>query len=281
MAKDDSARWLRTGERARCALGAVTQTGLLIKRQPWAGFEHGYRYFGRFAIVLLVEGTGLYQDERSPTVRELSPGDVTIVLPDVGHRYGPAPGGESREMFIVFDGPVFDQGYAAGVRRGDRLIVSTGSPDHWAQRMRSVIEPGAATESEALREVCRLQHLLGDLLADAAGLNRAAARSPWLQRAIVHIQSTIPGPVDWDDIAEAMHVSLSTLRRRFRVGLGTSPNRYRNRILVDRACELMQTTDLTDQQIADRLGFCDGFYFSRVFKKVLGCSPRAYRGSLP
>jgi AraC-like DNA-binding protein len=47
--------------------------------------------------------------------------------------------------------------------------------------------------------------------------------------------------------------------------------------MVDRACELMQERRLTDKQIAESLGFCDEYYFSRRFKQMTGRSPRAFR----
>lgn len=276
--RDD--RWLRSTAQARCALGAVTQSGLLVKRRPWQGFEAGLRYFGRFAVVLLVEGAGCYEDDRGVR-RDLEAGDATIVLPDVGHRYGPRPGRRSREMFIVFDGPIFDQWYESGLVSADRVIVAARPVERWAQRMRQVIEPTASTAGDALGEVCRVQQFLADLLHGPAAAGTGRGRSPWLEQAIELIESTIPGAADWEAIAASLHVSPATLRRRFRERLGVSPGRYRTRRMIDRACELMQQTDLTDQQIADRLGFCDPYYFSRCFKQTVGRSPRAYRASLP
>ncbi len=43
---------------------------------------------------------------------------------------------------------------------------------------------------------------------------------------------------------------------------------------------MVRDLDLSDKliyEIADGLGFSDCYYFSRVFKKVMGLSPRAYR----
>lgn len=50
--------------------------------------------------------------------------------------------------------------------------------------------------------------------------------------------------------------------------------KYRLIRRIDRACELMQQGRLTDRQIAECLGFCDEFYFSRRFKQNTGKSPR-------
>jgi len=50
--------------------------------------------------------------------------------------------------------------------------------------------------------------------------------------------------------------------------------------LIDRACELMCESRFTDSEIAERLGFCDEFYFSRRFKEITGKSPRMFRKNL-
>jgi len=43
----------------------------------------------------------------------------------------------------------------------------------------------------------------------------------------------------------------------------------------------MQNRSLKDRQIAESLGFCDEFYFSRRFKAVTGQSPRQFRLNSP
>ncbi len=52
---------------------------------------------------------------------------------------------------------------------------------------------------------------------------------------------------------------------------------YLRRRRVHRAKALLKTTDLSVQQIAQEVGFADYNYFSRVFKKIYGKSPKCYR----
>ncbi|MFP4376840.1 MAG: AraC family transcriptional regulator [Spirochaetales bacterium] len=277
---DEGSNWIRTHEQARCALGAVTQSGLLIKTRPWAGFERGYRYFGHYAVVLLVKGRGDYEDDQGNRF-ELKPGDMTLVFPDIGHKYGPHPGDVSHELFIVFDGPVFDSWYGAGVINTEHVRIRLGDPDTWAERLTRIIEPEASTESAALVEVTRTQEFLADALRSTEQSSAAPGRSEWIQRASRLIDKTIMGSVEWDEVAGELEVSTVTLRRRFREQLGCSPVTYRNRRIIGKACAMMQRTEMSDQAIADALGFCDPQYFSRCFKRVVGSSPRAYRARLP
>lgn len=52
-----------------------------------------------------------------------------------------------------------------------------------------------------------------------------------------------------------------------------------NEIRVERAKELLLSTDLTYEQITDELSFGTQQYFSRVFKKKTGMTPSAFRSS--
>ena len=45
---------------------------------------------------------------------------------------------------------------------------------------------------------------------------------------------------------------------------------------IERAKKLLQTTDLPSGKIATEIGYKDAHYFSFVFKKMEGCSPREY-----
>lgn len=52
---------------------------------------------------------------------------------------------------------------------------------------------------------------------------------------------------------------------------------YFIRLKIQYACQLLSQTDLKINTIADKIGYDDSFYFSRLFKKVHGKSPRQYR----
>jgi AraC-like DNA-binding protein len=48
---------------------------------------------------------------------------------------------------------------------------------------------------------------------------------------------------------------------------------------MQRACHLLDNSDMSIKAVAAALGYSDPLYFSRLFKKTLGLSPRAYRSS--
>ena len=69
------------------------------------------------------------------------------------------------------------------------------------------------------------------------------------------------------------------LNRTFRRLNGQSIFRYLTEVRINRAKELLATTDMKIWEIAWETGFSDQFYFSRQFKKYTGISPALFAGS--
>jgi AraC-like DNA-binding protein len=63
----------------------------------------------------------------------------------------------------------------------------------------------------------------------------------------------------------------------FKAATGYPPLEYFLRLKVQRACQLLDTTELRIGEVAAALGWSDAFYFSRQFRRITGQSPRGYR----
>ena len=116
------------------------------------------------------------------------------------------------------------------------------------------------------------------LLAGRYGFGEEEA--DWKDRACARLESDLERELDLEEMAGELGMSYDGFRKRFARMVGMPPARYRGCKIVDRACELMQGGSLTDREIAEMLGFCDKYYFSRR-KQVMGVSPRRFRTSLP
>ena len=79
------------------------------------------------------------------------------------------------------------------------------------------------------------------------------------------------------DIASEAGLSPFTLVRQFRSATGTSPYAYLLELRLARAKELLRTSDVSIRAVAERVGFRDPAYFSRLFANAVGCPPTVFR----
>ena len=78
-------------------------------------------------------------------------------------------------------------------------------------------------------------------------------------------------------IAEKLYISKAYLSEIFKQSTGISLLEYITMVKVERAKFLLTTTAQKNYEVAERLGFKDHEYFSKIFKKVTGITPIDYR----
>jgi len=88
-------------------------------------------------------------------------------------------------------------------------------------------------------------------------------------------------PVTVENIAAAFHLSASRMRTLFRENAGIPLGSYIQNYRINRAMELLRTSQLSIADVAGESGFTSLQSFSRAFKTATGKSPKAYRNSLP
>jgi AraC-like DNA-binding protein len=79
------------------------------------------------------------------------------------------------------------------------------------------------------------------------------------------------------EMAGQVDLSASQFSYTFRQQTGQSPLAYFNQLKMQHACMLLTVTQLSVKEIAHQVGCADPYYFSRLFKKIVGSSPSEYR----
>ena len=83
--------------------------------------------------------------------------------------------------------------------------------------------------------------------------------------------------IEFTKLADDYHISSAYLSKIFKEQVGMTVSRYRNEYRINVTKELLIKTDLPLKTIAEKVGFTDQFYFSKMFKKVTGESPAQFR----
>lgn len=94
-----------------------------------------------------------------------------------------------------------------------------------------------------------------------------------LQPAFEEIEQNFHKEINVNALALQCNMSPATFRRKFLAAAGMSPIKYRNRLRLNKARELMQTGLYTVSEAAQLVGVPDVFYFSKQYKNAFGKSP--------
>ncbi|MEB9896069.1 AraC family transcriptional regulator, partial [Bacillus cereus] len=84
-------------------------------------------------------------------------------------------------------------------------------------------------------------------------------------------------PWSASDVARRVGLSRSHFSMLFKKTVGESFLSFLYRMRLDAAMDLLSSTDLTLQDIAERIGMIDGKYVSKWFKRCCGVTPSQYR----
>lgn len=84
-------------------------------------------------------------------------------------------------------------------------------------------------------------------------------------------------PLLLEELAEQMHSSVRTLQRRFLAATGMTPIQYQQAVRIERSKDLLESCNDPVAQVAEQVGYQDRVAFGRIFKKVTGLTPAAYR----
>jgi AraC-like DNA-binding protein len=116
----------------------------------------------------------------------------------------------------------------------------------------------------------RILIMLGGICESAYSKQRL---SPTLDKILLFIRARLAGAISVHDICTHFNLSRSYLARLFKQYLQMTPTAYINNEKMHYAGELLQNTDMNISEIAEYLGYCDVFYFSRLYKRTFGVPP--------
>ena len=82
-----------------------------------------------------------------------------------------------------------------------------------------------------------------------------------------------------EDLAEEFNFNYHYLSAYFNQQMKESFSDYLNRLRIEKACRLLEESDLSIAQVSSEVGYSEHSYFCRVFKKVMGKTPSLWRRS--
>jgi len=256
-------------------LGSVGHECVRDPAYNWHGLKRGRAEFALFQYTLA--GTGrLRTGAREQIVR---PGTAMLLhFPDDNQYWLPADSAGWEFIYVCLHGREVARLWRSIETRLGALVEFslTDAPVTCARRI--VTEALADNLTNAF-VASALAYELTMHLAAAARTAPAGAHAAALQRACDHAEQNQHLPLTVDTMARQAGFSRYHFTRLFTAHTGLSPAAWLVEQRVREAARLLRGTSLPLKEIADRCGFPDANYLSRVFRRHSGMPPGAYRRS--
>ncbi|MBN1672045.1 MAG: helix-turn-helix transcriptional regulator [Kiritimatiellae bacterium] len=122
----------------------------------------------------------------------------------------------------------------------------------------------------------RMRTLARAVLHEMARQSAGTQASP-IQRVREYMRTRLKEPHALEDLARLAGMSKYHFVRTYKRMTGMPPMADLQRIRIEAACDRLLTTQLPLKTVAEQTGFCDVYYFSRVFKARYGVPPGTFR----
>lgn len=256
--------------------GYITDVGYYPKAQ----FHYRKRPNGidQHILIYCIEGSGWVQigDNRF----SISSGEFFIVPAKTPHSYAANKDNEWTIYWIHYKGKVFDKitsllikelnGYKSAVSFSERRI-------ELFEEIYSNLERGYSIDNIRYANLCLSYFLSSFLYKNKFDIIAPVERRDVAGLAIDYMQKHINQTLTLNEIALAVNLSVSHLAAIFHKRTGFAPIEYFNHLKIQKASQYLQFTQDRINEISNKLGIQDSYYFSRLFKKLMGISPIEYR----
>lgn len=253
---------------------------------PTRGHADGYyfhvdegRELNEYQLLYIIEGKGVFTSTHQKET-ELHEGDMFLLFPGEWHTYHPDPEIGWKKYWIGFKGKNMDERVVLKFLQRDKPIYHIGFSSVIVQLYESAYATATAEQAYAQQLLAGIvNHLIGMMysLERNIELNKNHAHVDMVNRARLRIREALESSLTIQQVAEELGVSYSNFRKLFKEYTGLSPAAYQQDLKLQRAKELLKTTNLSIKEIAYRLNFDSPDYFSAKFKIKTGHKPSEMR----
>lgn len=257
-------------------------------------YEVPWHWHEEWEAGIILEGTGLFAAGKEKFV--LHPGEGFFANSQVLHGCWDLENSGSKYHSIVFHprlvggslDSVFYQNYLQPLLANHALEGLHLSPEiSWQRKFLENIEAAwQACAGEAFGYEFQVRSALSELML-LLQQNIPDSRKPpstkqqrdaeRIKAMLQYIHDHCADELNTKIIAQAAAVSESECLRCFRSTIGTTPIQYVRQHRIQKAVQLLTTTELPVSVISEQCGFQDVSYFTKTFREMKGCAPTAFR----
>jgi AraC family transcriptional regulator, arabinose operon regulatory protein len=221
--------------------------------------------------------------------RRVNPGDIVIIEPHSSFHYSTqacqnSSSGTKKShahYWINFTGDLADDFAERLLMKMDDGLAQVGLLPNIMLDFDMLLELGARgyTATNVIHAVQVLQQALS-FMALQLRLNAVSDSSTFDLPAIEELmRANLHQNLNLDTLAQHCKLSKFHFCKKFRELTDSSPIQHFINMKIQQACFQLDNSDIAIKDLAVNLGYSDPYYFSRLFKKIVGMSPRQYRES--
>lgn len=239
------------------------------------------RILSDYYIIFITKGEGSFASATS-TAKKVQEGDCFFLYPGIWHRYKPNLKSGWEEYWVGFHGSYADELMMRDFFDRNEPIHQVGLHKELLahfNKMLDLVKHALVGYPQQLSGI--LLQMLGIL--NTTIYNRQYDNNPiakLISKAKFLMQESFEESLDMEQLARDLPMGYSVFRKNFKLITGQSPHQYHQALRLERAKELLESTILNIDEIADQTGFDSIYYFSKLFKKKMGVSPKQYRNEL-
>jgi AraC-like DNA-binding protein len=208
----------------------------------------------------------------------LKPGIITGFEPGTAHHYKADPIDPMEHVFITFLGKQASDLFGKSTLSGCHFI-ETADPSQMLSQCRKIIDVGLSKPPFSHEICCHYLCIL--LLEMAASCANPAAQVSIAMRTYQKCKAYIDTHFSWiqtpGEVAEQCDIDVRYMASLFKKYCHISPSQYIMGLKLNKAGNLLLTTEDKIKEIANQVGFDDPYHFSKNFKQFHGLSPNHYR----
>ncbi len=245
-----------------------------------SGYPWGPAIRDHYIIHYVLGGKGTYTT--GGCTYSLGKYDGFLITPDTVVKYQADEGDPWSYAWVGFHGLKASSYLKQAGLCSQSPIFRYGRDDFLKDCLLKMIETKDLKRGKEIRLLGLLYEFLSQLVesSDSKLFEKDNRKEVYVKKALEFIHMNYSRKITIAEIAHSIGLDRSYLYSLFNEYVNASPKEYLMSFRMDKACELMHTTDLTIGNIARSVGYGDPLVFSKVFKKAKGICPRSYRNSL-
>lgn len=267
-----------------CLTNAITK-GLYVTDigyYPKAKHHYRLRQHGadQHILIYCVEGKGKVQIEKKSY--PLNPDDLIIIPAGTPHNYSADEKDSWTIYWIHFKGIIANavvDAMIAQFKGHQGTVTFQNKRIELFDDIYGNLERGYGNDNLCYANMC-VWHFLSSFLYDEKfnlPEKKESKQDTIIEPSINFMQKHLSETLRLSDIAESVNVSVPHYSFLFKQKTGFAPMEYFNQLKVQKACQYLLFTDLRIKEISEQLGIEDPYYFSRMFTRLMGLSPKEYR----